>query len=149
MAIAGFLIAVILFLYVKKRLSDMRERSRLEEPVSAPRCAGVNWSEEWHRQWADKFRRQAERRVRQGQQYTERERKRLIRRAARLGLSFVEASAVPAAGAEHGDQVPARREALGLVERHAVGTGEFHVRRRLDLEGHVRRARPGYQTPTP
>jgi signal transduction histidine kinase len=93
MAIVGFLIAIALFFYFKRRLSDTREQSRLDQQGATYACHPANWSEEWHRHWAEKFRRQAERRVGHLDHYTARKRRRLIRRAERLGLSLVDAAA--------------------------------------------------------
>lgn len=58
MAFFGFLIALALFLHYRRRLRFYRRRYELEEgePLST---AAVRWHDEWHRQWADKFERQA------------------------------------------------------------------------------------------
>jgi len=94
MAIIGLLIALALFWHFNRRLSDTRERT-LPGERSVP--WGANWNEEWHRQWAEKFHLQAERRIRQIELHTERERRRLIRLANRLGISVVDPSPDPPA----------------------------------------------------
>lgn len=57
-AFLGFLTAVGLFFYCKKRLETFRAG---EEDLAATRLGAVrSWHDEWHRQWARKFQRQAE-----------------------------------------------------------------------------------------
>jgi signal transduction histidine kinase len=92
MAIVGFLIAIALFFHFKRRLSDTRAQTRIEQERAISACHVANWSEEWHRHWAEKFRRQAERRVGYLEHYTASKRRRVLRRAERLGLSLVDAA---------------------------------------------------------
>lgn len=65
MAFLGFLIAAFLFHHFTHRFRRHRHGGRVEgeKDTMGPSC--VSWQEEWHRQWAEKFQRQAERRARQ------------------------------------------------------------------------------------
>jgi signal transduction histidine kinase len=91
MALLGFLVAILLFFHCKRRLERYRRQSRIEgirvEPTGAPSC-----QTEWQRQWADKFRRRAEWRLRHVERHAERRLRRLDRRLRRFGFSIVPSS---------------------------------------------------------
>ncbi len=89
MIFLGLLIAVILFFHFKRRLKDSRcQKPGVEDAACFSPAGAVSWHEEWHRQWADKFQRQAERRRR----HFERQLRYLERRARRFGFSVVRAA---------------------------------------------------------
>ena len=127
MALIGFLVALLLFFYFKKRLTVHREQCRLDEcrPIETHRA--VNWSDEWYRHWVEKFHRQAEQRIRQIEETTARKRRRLIRQARRLGLNFAE----PA-----GEDAESQEEQLRRAQEEEV---RYRLRRRA-------RAEAGYYT---
>lgn len=58
MAFFGFLIAIVLFFHYRRRLRYYRDRYEVEESEGLS-AAAVRWHDQWHRQWADKFERQA------------------------------------------------------------------------------------------
>ncbi len=85
----GLLIAVILFFQCKRHLQRYRREHRLEEDdVHFSPTGSVSWHDEWHRQWADKFQRETERRRR----YAERHLRHIDRKARRFGFSVVRAA---------------------------------------------------------
>ena len=87
MAFFGFIIAVVLFMHYKRRLRHYRRRHPLEGDMSCPASRAVSWNDEWHRQWAEKFQRQAERRWAQIERESQRKLRKLDRKARkRMGL---------------------------------------------------------------
>jgi signal transduction histidine kinase len=91
MAFIGFIVAMWLFFHFSGNLQRSRRRYRLNqsgepEPSDKPcRAPGVaSWHEEWHRQWADKFHRQAERRIRHFERHAQRRLRKLDRSARRV-----------------------------------------------------------------
>jgi signal transduction histidine kinase len=97
MAVIGFIVAVLLLRHYLRRM----QRYRMHEPLP-PRCAprsqgAVSWHDEWHRQWAEKFQKQAERRVRHLEREAQRHLRHLDRRARRLGFSIIPSDAAGAA----------------------------------------------------
>jgi signal transduction histidine kinase len=104
MAFFGFLIALYLFFHYKRRLQYYRRQYRLDDDTRLHAPRGASCQEEWQRQWADKFRRQAERRVRHVERYAERRMRYLNRQARRFGLPVVQpgqaAAAASSAAAE-------------------------------------------------
>lgn len=92
MAFIGLIIAIALFLHYKRYLQDHRS-GRLpgcEHDAGFP--GAVRWHDEWHKQWGDKFKRQADRRVRQMEEHTARRFRSLNRRAERMGFRLVRAA---------------------------------------------------------
>src|SRR5262245_12629815 len=98
MSFVGLIVALILFARVWQRVAAGRvklgERAGMcaDHADTCARPAGAaSWHEEWHRQWADKFRRQAEKRMRHvGREVLKHQRnlQRLLRHAERLGVSI-------------------------------------------------------------
>src|SRR5690242_14803883 len=88
MPLLGLLIAVVLFFHFKRRLQYFRRERQLENDVRCIPTGAASWNEEWHRQWADKFNRQAERRRR----HFERHVRQIERKARRFGFSVVRAT---------------------------------------------------------
>jgi len=131
MILLGLLIAVILFFHFKRRLRDSRCQPRLDEPECFSPAGAVSWHEEWHRQWADKFHRQAERRRR----HFERHVRYLERKARRFGFSLErapainDAAAAPAAGvAGEAGALPApEAEILRRARRRAAAEVGFYT----------------------
>src|SRR5262247_276712 len=97
MSFVGLIVALILFARVWQRVAAGRVKLGERAGMCADRadtCArpagAASWHEEWHRQWADKFRRQAEKRMRHVGREVRRHRKnlqRLLRQAEKLGVS--------------------------------------------------------------
>jgi signal transduction histidine kinase len=90
MALIGFIIAVWLFMRYRRYLLRSR-RYWLNQcgSAQAPPCRppGIaSWHEQWHRHWADKFDKQADRRIRHVERHAQRRLRNLDRRARRLGV---------------------------------------------------------------
>ena len=90
MALIGFIVAVWLFFHYSGNLQRSRRRYQLnqspepEEKVRSCHKPGVaSWHEEWHRQWADKFHRQAERRIRHLERHAQKRLRKLDKSAHR------------------------------------------------------------------
>jgi signal transduction histidine kinase len=90
MAFFGFLIALLLFFHYRRRLRHYQRRYPAEEPTRTEAPGAVSWHEEWQRQWVDKFRCQAERRLRHIEQHAQRRLRYLDRQAQRFGGSLVQ-----------------------------------------------------------
>ena len=131
MAFLGFLVALLMFFHYKRRLQHYRRRYHVEE--DKPPCArgAVSWHDEWQRQWADKFQRQAERRVRQIERHAERHIRRLNRRARQYGAKVVIAPATngaPAARSEPEEPVAeSEAEVLRRARRRARAEVGFYT----------------------
>src|ERR1700687_5263999 len=124
MAFCGFLIALWLFFHYKRRLQSYRRKYRLEDDMCGQPTGAVSWNSEWHRQWADKFQRQAERRRR----HLERHARQLERQARRFGFSIVREAPVEADAPA--DQKPAadptEAEILRRARRRAAAEVAFY-----------------------
>jgi len=94
MALLGFLIALLLFFHYKSRLQHYRRHDQLEDDRRACGPHSASWHQEWQRQWAGKFQRQSDRRVRQVEKHADRHIRRLDRRARRFGAKVVSAGPV-------------------------------------------------------
>ena len=110
MPLIGFLIALALFFHYKRRLEHFRRVSRSEDARDRDAACGVSWHEQWHRQWADKFDRQAERRLRQMERAAHRRLQHLDRQARRFGFSVIPS---PAAETNGAPPIPAPEAATG------------------------------------
>lgn len=86
MAFFGFLVALALFFYYKRRLESCRRRDDFGPDVRGEALGGKSWQQEWQRHWAQKFQLQAERRLRHLEHHVERRRRRFDRRMIRFGL---------------------------------------------------------------
>ena len=92
MPVFGFIIALVLFFHYKRRLryyrrqldDDMITSSMLHPPSNAA-C----WRDEWQKQWAEKFQKQAERRMRHMERHAQKRLRSLNRQAERFGFSVV------------------------------------------------------------
>jgi signal transduction histidine kinase len=89
MAFFGFLIAACLFFHYKHRLQHYRRQHRLEDDMHVESSGAASCQTEWQRQWADKFRGQAERRMRHMEKHAQRHLRRLDREARRFGFSVI------------------------------------------------------------
>jgi two-component system sensor histidine kinase HydH len=91
MALIGFMVAMFFFFHCRNRLwRSLKDSGRGQKAKSGGRCGPVSWHDTWNREWADKFRRQADRRQHDWERYAkrwtlhaEREAKRWQRRAER------------------------------------------------------------------
>lgn len=111
MAFIGFLLAVALFFHYKRRLHYFRDQYQLED--DEPRSSRVaRWHDEWHRQWADKFERQARARTRPCDERVDRTFKRLRDKAARF-------ASVPRTAPAPEDEAAQRRAREEKVLRQA------------------------------
>ncbi len=137
MALLGFLIAILLFVHFKRRLERYRRQSRIEGMRVAPTGA-TSCQTEWHRQWADTFRRQAEWRLRHMEQRAERRLRRLDRRLRRFGFSIVPSSALGTETSEVQDGLPQSLEpALRRARRRAAAQVGFYIHLMCYLGGMV------------
>lgn len=127
----GLLIAVILFVHYKRHLQRYRREHRLEEDdVHFSATGAVSWHDEWHRQWADKFQRETERRRR----HAERHLRHIDRKARRFGFSVVRApdtngEATSSAASAKGETPPAptpESEILRRAHRRAAAEVGFY-----------------------
>ncbi len=86
MAIIGLIVSLLLFRHYLRRL----QVSRAERwNVCSTRPDGIlSWHDQWHRQWAEKFHRQAERRLRHLERRAERRIRFINKQAQRFGLRF-------------------------------------------------------------
>src|SRR5438552_682762 len=89
MIVLGFIIAVCLFFHYKRRLQHYRRQHHLQEDLHTEPTGPVSCQAEWQREWADKFREKAERRMRQMERHAQRRLRRLDREARRFGFSIV------------------------------------------------------------
>src|SRR5437773_7961009 len=89
MAFFGFLIALMFFCHYKRRLRHYRGQYRLEDEPRPESPGTASWNDQWHRHWADKFDRQAQRRLRQIERDVQRKVQKLDRQARRFGFSVV------------------------------------------------------------
>ncbi|HVM97582.1 MAG TPA: HAMP domain-containing sensor histidine kinase [Candidatus Acidoferrales bacterium] len=89
MPLLGFFIALVLFLHFKRRLQVYRNQHHLENDVQGELTRPASCQSEWKRQWADKFERQAERRLRHMEKHAQRRLRRLDREARRWGFSVI------------------------------------------------------------
>ncbi|OFV89008.1 MAG: hypothetical protein A3J75_01485 [Acidobacteria bacterium RBG_16_68_9] len=127
MALVGFLIALCLFIHFKRRLERSRRRCAINEckPSRSPEAA--SWQEEWHRQWADKFHRQAERRLRHIERTTERRLRLANRRLRRFGVRiFDERGLRDAAKADPEPHDRGEIEVLRRARRRAAAELSFY-----------------------
>jgi signal transduction histidine kinase len=119
MTLLGFIVAAVLFARVWRLLMSGRLKlgARAGADTTCARPAGAaSWHDEWHRQWADKFRAQADKRTRHVGREVRRHRRnlqRLRRRAERLGVSLDLGTAV--AGDAERQTRPRRREVAQLA----------------------------------
>jgi len=60
MAIAGFIVALMLFKHFGRRLKHYRSLQDEGDELGGDMAGAASWHREWERHWADKFRRQAE-----------------------------------------------------------------------------------------
>jgi len=118
MAFIGLIVAVALFLHYKRHLQD--HRSRLPKCDQKPQFPGaVRWHDEWHKQWGDKFKRQADRRIRQMEHQTVRRFHTLRKRAERMGFQLVRAAEDASGATAALDGEAAEAEILRRARRRA------------------------------
>ncbi len=125
----GFLIALFLFFHYKRRLQHYRRHHQLEDDMRAESPCTPSWHEEWHRQWADKFHQQAERRLRQVERQTQRRLRHLDRQARRFGFSIVGPSkpTEPTQADTAPDPHPSEDEVLRRARRRAAAEVGFYT----------------------
>ena len=126
MVLLGFLIALFLFFFFKRRLQRSRQRCDVGQ-CSVPRSPGAaSWREEWHRQWADKFHQQAERRIRYIERTTEQRLRRLDRRMRRFGVHIFAQSGAPGTPKADGGPLQAEIDLLKRARRRAAAEFSFY-----------------------
>jgi signal transduction histidine kinase len=98
MAVIGFIVALLLFRHFLRRLRQVRGSQGVDEKAGCMKSSSaLSWHDEWHRQWADKFQKQANRRVRHWERHAERRLRNLDKHARRLGFSLIpDPGALPA-----------------------------------------------------
>jgi signal transduction histidine kinase len=124
MAFIGFIVAVWLFFHFSGNLQRSRRRYRLnqtgepeqsDKPCRRPGVA--SWHEEWHRQWAEKFHRQAERRIRHFERNAQKRLRNLDRRARRVQFGMKVLDGVKPMVTGQPAPEPQEREAAELMRR--------------------------------
>jgi len=83
MAFVGLAVAIYLFWHFKGHLQGAMKNARPEERDGAKACGGASWHEMWQREWAEKFRQQAERRQHDWHRHADRWRRNAEREARR------------------------------------------------------------------
>ncbi|MDX2167074.1 MAG: ATP-binding protein [Deltaproteobacteria bacterium] len=111
MAFIGFLVAVLLFIHVKKRLSE--PRARLD---ALPRGDEEPCGHDWHGHWAKKFQRKMEREQRRWERHAARAEKRFGVRIVVPPIRIAEKAAADATDAASDAQVLARARRRARVE---------------------------------
>jgi signal transduction histidine kinase len=129
MAFLGLIVALLLFFHYKRRLQRFRRQCRFEEDARRVAPGSVSWHDEWHRQWAEKFRRQAECRVRQVERHAGRRLRRLERYARRFGFTLVPPQPAGALSGVAPAPLPSDAEAdvLKRARRHARAEVAFYT----------------------
>src|SRR4030095_11929635 len=124
MAFIGFIVAIWLFFHYSNNLQRSRRRYKLNQPNEAeketkschrPRVA--SWHEEWHRQWAEKFHRQADRRIRHFERHAQKRLRKLDRSAQRVRFGMNVLDGVKPSVPGQANPTPEERDAAEVVRR--------------------------------
>lgn len=125
MAFVGFLIALALFLHFNRRVRYYRRHYELEDRFSPQSACAPSWQTEWHRQWAEKFERQADRRAHQLHRQAERRIDKLNKKARKFGVRVVPDGAEASPASQSPEDL--EREMLRVARRRANAEVGFYT----------------------